>query len=191
MQVILASTSPRRTEILSNAKIKHIVIPSNAEEVIDETLSKKEVVKNLSYIKAYDIYQNHQNDLVIGADTIVVIDDKILGKPKDEQDAYRMLSLLSGKTHQVITGVTVFYNHQHYSFTSTTKVTFDALSNDEIKDYLQNENVYDKAGAYAIQGYACRFIKKIDGSYYNVVGLPIERLVTFLKGKKEIWENIK
>lgn len=181
MNIILASASPRRTEILKLAMIDHLVIPSTCEEVIENGLKPFQVVESLSYQKAIDVFKNHQEDIVIGADTIVTINDLILGKPHSEDEAIQMLELLSGKTHQVITGVTIMSNNLVKTFHEVTYVTFDELTINQIRTYIKSENVYDKAGSYAVQGTFCKFISKINGDYYNVVGLPISRLYKELK----------
>ncbi len=181
MNIILASASPRRTEILNLANIKHQVIPSTCKEVIENNLKPHEVVESLSYQKAKDVYQNNQESLVIGADTIVTIDHLILGKPHREEEAIHMLQRLSGRTHQVITGVTIIYQGVVKTFHEITEVTFAPLTTNQIKNYIQTENVYDKAGSYAVQGSFCKFISKINGDFYNVVGLPISRLYKELK----------
>ncbi len=181
MAIILASASPRRTEILSLAHIEHKVIPSSCEETIDPTLTPSETVQSLAIQKALDIYKNHQDDIVIGADTIVVIDNKILGKPRNKEEAIEMLSTLSNRTHQVITGVAIYSKKEKEVFAVETYVTFKELTKENILEYITLENVYDKAGAYAIQGMSCRYIEKIDGDYYNVMGLPICELYTKIK----------
>lgn len=181
MNIILASASPRRTEILSLAKIKHQVIPSTCKENIEKGLKPFEVVESLSYQKAFDVFQGHHDSIVIGADTIVTIDGLILGKPKNEEEAVKMLQLLSNKTHQVITGVTIIASYLVKTFHETTYVTVQDLSLEQIKQYIYSENVYDKAGSYAVQGTFCKFISKLDGDFYNVVGLPISRLYKELK----------
>lgn len=176
MKIILASGSPRRTQILSLANIKHTVIPSKCNEIIPKDLTPIEVVQSLSLQKANDVAKNYKKDLVIGADTIVTIDNKILGKPHTEEEAIMMLSTLSDRTHQVVTGVTFIYNDIVKTIYEITEVTFSKLSNEQIKEYITEENVYDKAGAYAIQGTFCKYITKIMGDYYNVMGLPIARV---------------
>ena len=181
MSLILASNSPRRTEILTLAKIKHQVIPSTCQEIIPQGLSLFEVVEHLSYQKASDVAKHHPNAIVLGADTVVAIDDKILGKPHNEQEAIWMLQSLSGKTHQVVTGITMMYQDKVKTFHEVTEVEVVELTIDQILHYIQEENVYDKAGSYAIQGSFCRYISKITGDYYNVVGLPICRIYQVLK----------
>lgn len=181
MQIILASNSPRRTEILKNANIEHLVIPSNCEEIIDENLKPYQVVESLAYQKANDVFLKNQNDLVIGADTIVVVDDIILGKPVDRLDAIKMLEMISNRVHQVITGVCIITKDKHKVFHEITNVFVKEISLKEIEEYIDTENVYDKAGSYAIQGVFAKYIDKFVGEYNNVVGLPIERLKKELK----------
>jgi septum formation protein len=176
MNIILASKSPRRTEILSMMNIDHLVIPSKEKEVIDPTLTPTEVVMSLAYQKAKSIAVNHPNDLVIGADTIVVINNEILGKPKDYNDAVRMLSLLENNTHQVITGVSIIKGNYIDTFYVVSNVTFKPMTKEDIDNYISLENVYDKAGSYAIQGEHATFIDHIEGDYYNIVGLPKDEL---------------
>lgn len=178
-EIILASASPRRTEILSLAKVKHRVVVKEHEEVIDETKGAEDIVKDLAYQKAFAVFKDYQEDIVLGSDTVVVLDE-ILGKPKDREDAFRMLKKLSNKTHKVITGVAILSKEAKRIFSETTNVTFRNMTDEEIYEYIDNENVYDKAGAYAIQGMAAKYITKIDGDYYNVMGLPISRVCTEL-----------
>ncbi len=184
MKIVLASGSPRRTQILSLAHIEHIVIPSTCVEVIDKGLKPIEVVESLSLQKAKDVARNNKDALVIGADTIVTIDGKILGKPHSEEEAIEMLTTLSNTTHQVVTGVTFIYNDIIKTIHEITEVTFSKLSTEQIKTYINEENVYDKAGAYAIQGTFCKYITKINGDYYNVMGLPIARVYKEIEGYK-------
>ena len=176
MNIILASKSPRRTEILSMMNIDHLVIPSKEKEVIDPSLTPTEVVMSLAHQKAKSIAVNYPNDLVIGADTIVVINNEILGKPKDYNDAVRMLSLLENNTHQVITGVSIIKGNYIDTFHVVSNVTFKPMTKEDIDNYISLENVYDKAGSYAIQGEHATFIDHIEGDYYNIVGLPKDEL---------------
>jgi len=145
MKIVLASGSPRRTQILSLAHIEHIVIPSTCVEVIDKGLKPIEVVESLSLQKAKDVARNNKDALVIGADTIVTINGKILGKPHSEEEAIEMLTTLSNTTHQVVTGVTFIYNDIIKTIHEITEVTFSKLSTEQIKTYINEENVYDKA----------------------------------------------
>lgn len=181
MNIILASSSPRRTEILNLANIKHLVVPSTIEEVVDQKQSPAQIVKSLANQKAHFIAQKYPYDIIIGADTIVVVGNVILGKPKNQEDAIRMLKLLSGKTHKVITGVSIISPNKEKSFAVTTTVDVAKLNQSQILQYLEEKNVYDKAGAYAIQGAFCKYILKIKGDYYNVMGLPIAKVYEELK----------
>lgn len=179
--IILASTSPRRTEILTLGKIKHQVVAPLVKEVIHEDLTPTEVVQSLAIQKANDVFKRYPNDVIIGADTVVVIDNEILGKPKDEQDAIKMLTKLSNRTHLVITGVAIYTKDVKETFCNITEVTFDEMTKDDILDYIHSDNVYDKAGSYAIQASIAKFIKKIDGDYYNVMGLPLSDVYKHIK----------
>ena len=175
--IILASNSPRRKEILQLADLDFDVRPSNAEEITTKTIPY-EVVMELASIKAKDVYEKtDKQSMVIGADTVVVYQGKILGKPADEVDAKRTLMMLSGQTHEVYTGVCVIEDGQIKTFYEETKVTFYEISESEIDHYIKTGEPMDKAGAYGIQGKAAVFIKGIEGDYYNVVGFPIARFL--------------
>ena len=196
MKVILGSASPRRRDILTRAGIEYEVIVSDVEEALSRT-DPVEVVEELSGQKAEDVWDKavklycaKQDDinsysedelLVIGADTIVALDGVIYGKPKDRQDAIRMLKNLSGRTHQVYTGVTVINGGRRISFAAATDVSVYEVSDKEIERYVDSGEPMDKAGAYAIQGGFARYIKEIRGEYNNVVGFPIARLIYELK----------
>lgn len=190
-KIILASASPRRTELLQQAGIPHEVIPSECEEVISSSIPQ-EVVMELSAQKAQDVfetYKNKQNSvedfLVIGADTVVAVDDSILGKPKSEEDAFRMLQLLQGKNHQVYTGVTLLYYQngvkREQTFFECSQVNCYPISEEEIWIYIKTGEPMDKAGAYGIQGRFAIHIKGIEGDYNNIVGLPVARIYQELK----------
>lgn len=197
-KIILASQSPRRRELLTQAGFDFEILTSNIEEKITKT-QPDEVVKELSYQKAEDVLKSilkHlpadiSNDdlslMVIGADTVVSVDGKILGKPKDKDEAFTMIKSIQNNTHQVYTGVTIFlydFLNQKQSVTSfseCTNVTLYPMSNSEIHDYIATGDCYDKAGAYGIQGKFAIHVKGIDGDYNNVVGLPIARLYQELK----------
>lgn len=185
---ILASASPRRKELMSRMRAPFQVIPSNAEEVITES-DPKEAVKRLAKLKASDVavrclesreyIENGKEDtIILGADTVVVYEGRILGKPKDKEDAKRMLSMLSGKTHQVYTGVSLIRipMMSSYTFCQRTDVTMYHMSPEDIEYYVNTGEPMDKAGAYGIQGMGGIYVKKINGDYNNVVGLPIARL---------------
>lgn len=187
MEIILASASPRRKELMKILSIPFSVITSNAEEVIDIDLPPYFVAEKLSLLKASDVAKilkdNGKDAIVVGADTIVVKDGTILTKPKDEKDAENMLKTLSGTHHSVITGVTVINNKtaKSESFYVETKVYFKKLSEDEIRKYIKSGEPMDKAGAYGIQEKGALFVEKIEGDYFNVVGLPLCKLASLLK----------
>lgn len=183
MNIILASASPRRKEILENANVKFDVVKSTINEVILDQELPSQVVMRLAFEKCMDIASKNENDLVIGADTIVVLDDIILGKPKDKEDATSMIKKLSGKTHQVITGISLInlsVNKKIIDYV-VSNVKFKDLSEEDIKDYIQTNESLDKAGAYGIQGYGAILVEEIQGDYFNIVGLPISRLSDLLK----------
>lgn len=184
MELILASQSPRRKEILSLLDIPFKIMVSDADETVDESLPAYFIAESLSLKKAAAVAKNISTPaIVIGADTIVVSEGKILGKPKDTTDAHAMLSALSGRTHSVISGVTVMdtKSAKSESFYVETQVTFCELSDDEIAEYIASGEPMDKAGAYGIQGRGGKFVEKISGDYFNVVGLPLSRLYQVLK----------
>lgn len=178
MGIVLASASPRRSELLKQIGMTFTVRASNVEEIVDETLAPEAVAEQLAQLKAYDIAKQCPADTVIGADTIVVLDRLILGKPKDELDAKAMLRSLSGTKHQVITGLAVINLAMGKSIcvSEVTNVYFKHLSDLEIDEYVATGEPMDKAGAYGIQGRAAVFVPRIEGCYFNVVGLPIVRL---------------
>jgi septum formation protein len=179
MRIILASGSPRRKELMSLTGLNFEIIISSADESLPENISPKEAVETLSFKKAEAI--NEKNAIIIGADTVVVQDGKILGKPSSKEDAKNMLLALSGKTHSVYTGVTIKKNDFVLTFSEKTNVEFFSLSESQIDDYLLLPEYKDKAGAYGIQGKGGLFVKNITGDYNNVVGLPISRLYRELK----------
>ena len=180
MDIILASASPRRKELMGHFPFSVTVRVSQADEKMDLHKLPKDEVARISCSKAMAVARN-RDDIVIGADTIVVCDGTILGKPKDEADAFRMLSMLSGRVHQVMTGVTVLRGDRKHSFTEITDVYFRPLSEKEILSYIHSGDPMDKAGAYGIQSGASLFVEKIVGDYYNVVGLPVCHLSLVLK----------
>ena len=175
--IILASASPRRKEILELADLKFDVMPSDAQEITTKT-APNEVVMELASIKAKDIYKkSEKQSMIVGADTVVACQGQILGKPTDEADAKRMLTMLSGQTHEVYTGVCVIEDGKTKTFYEETKVTFYEISDEQIDYYIKTGEPMDKAGSYGIQGKAAVFIKGIEGDYYNVVGFPIARFL--------------
>jgi septum formation protein len=183
--LILASASPRRQELLRNAGIPFIVEPTDIPEVPASGEKPVEFVERLACAKARTVAQHHRHDFVLGADTTVVVGNEILNKPADDADAARMLRMLSGRTHQVITGVCLIGPEDLQPGTENrelrtesvhselTLVTFSPLSREDISFYIGTSEPMDKAGAYGIQGIASRWISRIEGDYFNVVGLPV------------------
>ncbi len=184
MKLILASASPRRKELLGKIGIEFEIIPAKGEEVVTKTLPW-EVVEELSFQKAKEIADMQSEDcIVIGSDTIVAKDKEIMGKPKDENDAFRMLSEIAGDVHQVYTGVSLIRTGKEpkvITFAEKTDVHLYPMSDKEIKDYIATKDPMDKAGAYGIQGDFAIHVKGIEGDYYNVVGLPIGKVYQELK----------
>lgn len=184
-EIILASGSPRRKELLEQIRIKPIVEPSGVDEASD--ISEPDAfVKELSRRKCLDIADKHTDGVILGADTVVAIDGKILGKPEDEDDAKRMISLIQGRAHHVYTGVTLAKKENGrlknvITFCESTEVLIEKISKEEIDDYAATGEPLDKAGAYAIQGIFAKFVKGITGDYSNVVGLPLAALYANLK----------
>jgi septum formation protein len=146
------------------------------DETLELELSLPTAIERLAFRKALPIYKAHIDDVVIGADTVVVFNDQIFGKPKDHQEAYQMLRSLSGQTHQVITGVSIISKGSSISFHQITEVSFYPLSDQDIWGYINSEHILDKAGAYAIQEGAAKFVSHIQGDFFNIVGLPVGRL---------------
>jgi len=175
---ILASTSPRRAELLSLLPLKFTVVASDAQEVAHDYLTPLEVCQLNAHRKARAVAKQHPDSLVLGADTLVFLGSEILGKPRNHAAAERMLQQLSGKTHQVVTGVSLIHlrHHQEKIFAVSTDVLFHPLNRAQIKNYVSKINPLDKAGAYAIQERGELIIAEISGSFSNVVGLPVERL---------------
>lgn len=177
LKVVLASASPRRKELLSLIFNKYDIRPADCDETLPEGMKAQEAVEYLSLIKNKATVEIcDENSLVISADTVVAVDGEILGKPEDKEDARRMIALLSGREHQVFTGVTLSLNGEFKTFSEKTDVVFYKLTDKEIEDYISTDEPYDKAGAYGIQGKAGLLVKAVNGDYYNVVGLPVARL---------------
>lgn len=181
-RLILASKSPRRKYLLEQAGIEFDVIPSHVDESAMEMTAPDAYVKALAKAKALEVSGNHPDRWIIGADTIVVINDRILGKPRGKEAARDMLRQLSGHTHQVYTGFSLCHNKMHKCHTHAvrTNVTFKELAANEIEWYIHTDEPFDKAGAYAIQGLGTFIVKSIDGSYTNVVGLPVCEVIELL-----------
>lgn len=181
MRIILASQSPRRQSILKDAGIEFDMIPSMFDESSILPTTKEEYVMKLSYHKAKEVLQKNQDALVIGADTIVYLKDEAkeyyLGKPKDKDHAKEMLTSLSGRTHQVLTGVTVMTKNHQEIFYTQSNVTFKNLSELEIDAYIETKEPFDKAGAYAIQGEGHQLVSTYDGDFFTIMGLPIKEVI--------------
>ena len=185
--LILASASPRRAELLRQLGVEFTVVPSDAPEVHDDQLTAREISQLNAYRKARGVAKRFPDALVLGADTLVYLDTTLLGKPAHLEDAYRMLSRLSGRTHEVVTAICLLHlrTHRQKLFFESTAVTFRALDAVNIRRYLAKVNPLDKAGAYAIQEQGDLIVEKISGSYTNVVGLPVEKL----REQLEIWRR--
>ncbi len=191
--LVLASSSPRREDLLRNAGISFIVQPADVDETPLAGESARECAERLACEKALAVWQTRPQDLVLGADTVVVVDGEMLGKPVNGEDAARMLRLLSGRVHQVITGVCLTggrgqrpvasgqWSEKPRTASELTLVTMSAISDQEIRDYVATGEPMDKAGAYAIQGIASRWIPRIEGDYSNVVGLPVALVYRMLR----------
>ena len=180
MNLILASASPRRKELLSLFNIPFVIRVADIDEAMDLNKSPYDEVGRVSLEKALAVPRD-DDDIVIAADTIVVCQGKVLGKPRDESHAKEMLQMLSGRDHQVMTGCTVLHGQQCETFTEVTDLHFRTLSEAEIDRYIQSGEPMDKAGSYGIQGGAALFAERLVGDYYNVVGLPVCRLSQLLR----------
>ena len=183
--LVLASTSPRRQELLRNAGIAFVVEPTDVAEIPLKGELPRSFAERMARGKAEAVFRMRPNDFVLGADTVVVVGGRILGKPRDVADAARMLRLLSGRTHEVITGVCLMGPRRKTGFqdtrSETTFVTMNKLEDEDICAYIATEEPRDKAGAYAIQGIASRWIPRIEGDYFNVVGLPVALVQQMLR----------
>lgn len=182
-KIILASQSPRRKELLSKHGVEFEVFVTDADETVSEAMTPPALVAELSYRKAKSAAEHflEQSTLIIAADTVVALENEIFGKPVDADDAFRMLSRLSGRTHSVFTGVTLALTGEgkisYRKEVCETKVSFKTLSEAEILEYIATKEPFDKAGSYAIQGIASAFVEQVDGDYDNVVGLPVEKVL--------------
>lgn len=181
MEYILASASPRRKELLKFVVDDFKIVCADIDETVPNNTSCFDAPEFLANKKAKAIIPKHPEDLVIAADTVVILDNEILGKPKNEQDAFLMLKKLSSKTHFVVTGCSIAKGDKTKSFSVVSKVTFYNLSDTEIYDYIAKNESLDKAGAYGIQGYGSILVEKIEGDYFNIVGLPVAELSRKLK----------
>ena len=188
LKYILASGSPRRRELMSLIREDFTVEIPGVDESVPYNVETEDIAEYLSGIKAGAVFDGHDNEAVVvtGSDTVVIYGDRVLGKPRSRQDAYDMLKTLSGRTHEVRTGVTVIYRTEsgeegRLSFTDHAKVEFYELTDQEIEEYISTGEPLDKAGAYGIQGRGALLVRKIDGDYYSVVGFPVGRLNRELK----------
>lgn len=179
--IILASQSPRRQELIGNITPDFSVIVSEVDEVLPEGILPEDVPAYLAGVKAQAVAADHPGDVVIGADTVVILDGQVLGKPHDRDDAFRMLQALSGRVHTVITGCAVIKDGRTTSFSEVTRVEFYPLSDREIEAYIATGEPFDKAGAYGIQGRGSVLVKRIEGDFFNVMGLPVARLKRVLE----------
>lgn len=180
MEIILASQSPRRKELLGLFPFSFMIRVADIDEGMNPLLPPQQEVARVSRLKALAV-SRQEDDLVIAADTIVVCDGQVLGKPIDAEDAYRMLRMLSGRSHQVMTGLTVLRGDQEVVTTEITTISFRELTDREIRRYIASGEPMDKAGSYGIQGGAALFAQQISGDYFNVVGLPVCRLGQILQ----------
>ncbi|SHJ52852.1 Maf family protein [Tepidibacter formicigenes] len=183
MKIILASSSPRRRELLLNLNLKFKVIKSEVKESVDINSNPKTVAMSLAFQKALDVANKvEESEIVIGADTIVVFDNEILGKPNDEEDAFNMIKKLSGKYHEVITGISVIRlsDNKKVVDCEITKVKMKDIDDYKIRRYIDTKEPMDKAGSYGIQGYGSLLVEKIEGDYFSVVGLPVAKLEEIL-----------
>lgn len=186
MKIILASQSPRRVALMELAKIDFEVMPSNKEEKIKDGFDIEEQSKEVAYQKALDIFNNTQGDrAIIGADTIVVKDNKVFGKPADRKEAIRMLKELENDVHTIYTSLAVLIEdkgqYKEYKELVKTNITVHSMTEQEIIEYVDTEEPYDKAGAYAIQSCFAKYIDEIEGNYMSVIGLPIDKVYKILK----------
>lgn len=180
-RLILASGSPRRKELLQQMNLSFDIITSNVTEDFPENEKPENIVMYLANKKAEAIFEKEDEAVIIGADTIVISNGNLLGKPSSPDEVRYMLSSLSGKSHQVYTGVSIISKEKTCQFFESTHVTFWELTKEDIDAYIDSDEPFDKAGGYGIQGYGAMLVKKIDGDYYNVVGLPISRTIRELK----------
>lgn len=176
MQVILASSSPRRREIMRILTTDFVCKPPDINEIAPSDIELESKPEYIAAQKARYISKGYRDAMVIGCDTSVIIDGRILNKPVNTEHARRMLKLLSGNTHKVITGCCIYYKGMERSFSVTTEVEFYELTENEIESYVNTTEPYDKAGGYGIQSHGALFVKSINGDYYNVVGMPISRI---------------
>lgn len=184
--IILASTSPRRKELIDKITKYYIAVSPEIDEEKFSYFKNEDISRNLAKLKAYSVFNSFNNECILGCDTVVIFDHKLLGKPKDKTDAIRMLHLLNGKKHIVLTSYCILYKDYEITKSIKTEVFFNDLSEKDIQKYIVSNMWIGKAGAYGIQDKEFNLVKKIEGSYYNVVGLPIEEITKDLKKLKLI-----
>jgi septum formation protein len=182
-RIILASSSPRRKELLAGLGLKFSVIPSDVSEELEKTYSPEEMVKELAHRKAEAVARQVDQGLIIGSDTIVVLDGEVLGKPRDKAEAFSMLTRLQGREHEVFSGVSIVdaRTYEYETGFQSTKVHMRSLSDREITLYIATEEPMDKAGSYAIQGIGATLVERINGDYFTVVGLPLALTAQYLR----------
>lgn len=188
-KVILASQSARRRELIQYIFDDFEVIPSDADETPPEGVDAEYIPEILAVRKAADVAKSHPDALVIGCDTVVILDGEIFGKPKSVEEAFLMLKRLSGRTHEVVSGVCLSFGGRTLSFTQKTKVTFYQLSDEDILRYISESSPLDKAGSYGIQDRGGLFVKSLEGDHYNVIGFPIARLKIELERFEKLLER--
>ncbi len=172
-KIILASASPRRQELLKDIVSEFEIVVSDVQEIVPDGVGVYDTPEFLALLKARDVAKTYPQAVVIGSDTVVIVDDKVLNKPKDENNAIAMLKSLSGRKHKVVTGCALVCSEKEHSFSVTTEVEFYDLTDKEISDYVATKDPLDKAGAYGIQSGGKTLVKAIYGDFYNVVGLPV------------------
>ncbi len=183
-KIILASKSPRREELLKLLDIDFTIKVSDICEDLKEGLSNEELVMDLAFQKAETILQTNPESIVLGFDTLVILDGEPLGKPKNREDGFTMLRSLSGRKHRVLTGCAILTDSSKDIFYDYADVFFNVMSDIEINEYLDTDEPFDKAGAYGIQGYGARYIKGIEGDYYSVMGVPLQKLYNKMRDFK-------
>ncbi len=182
MRLILASSSPRRKEILEKIGVEFEVVPSKVEEKpVGDPIT---TARRLSFLKAFDVWKKNKDALVIGADTLVFLEGFVLGKPRNEEEAVRMLRLLSGRWHKVVTAVSFVGKNVRKTVHDIARVKFRKLSEEEIRSYVSTGEPLDKAGAYGVQGYGATVVERIEGNFFTVMGLPIVKVYEVLKSLK-------
>lgn len=180
-KLILASGSPRRRELLEQAGVPFTVAPANADESVPSGFTPEQAVMELARRKVLEANQEHPGELILAADTLVALDGETFGKPADEKEAAEMLRRFSGRAHEVFTGVAIKYGERETVFFERTQVMLYELDEREIEEYIQTGEPMDKAGAYGIQGRGCLFVRRLEGDYFNVVGLPVARVCRELR----------